>query len=130
MTKAIIFDFFGVLEKHLAPNLEVLEYVSNDLKPKYKIGIISNVMAEYIHLILSEDDLKLFDDIVLSYKVGVAKPDVEIYKLSLQNLGVKPNEAVFVDDQQRYVEAAMSLGMKGVYFQDFDQMKTDLEKLL
>ena len=130
MTKAIIFDFVGVLEKHLAPNLEVLEYVSNDLKPKYKIGIISNVMAEYIHLILSEDDLKLFDDIVLSYKVGVAKPDVEIYKLSLQNLGVKPNEAVFVDDQQRYVEAAMSLGMKGVYFQDFDQMKTDLEKLL
>lgn len=114
----------------MAPNRQVLDYVSKQLRPKYKIGIISNVMAEYIHLILSEDDMKLFDDVVLSYKVGVAKPDVEIYKLSLQNLGVKPHEAIFVDDQQRYVEAAEGLGMKGVYFQNFEQMKAELEKLL
>jgi epoxide hydrolase-like predicted phosphatase len=107
-----------------------LDYASKQLKPKYKIGIISNVMAEYIHLILAKDDLELFDDVVLSYKAGVAKPDMEIYKLSLSNLGVKPQEAVFVDDQQRYVEAAEALGMQGVYFQNFGQMKSELEKLL
>ena len=114
----------------MAPNREVLDYIKHELKPKYKIGIVSNVMADYLYLILSKDDLKLFDDVVLSYKVGVAKPESEIYELALRNLGVKPEEAVFIDDQERFVEAAKAVGMKGIYFQDFNQMKKDLEKLL
>jgi len=130
MVRAIIFDFFGVLEKGLVPNREVLDYIKHELKPKYKIGIVSNVMADYLYLILSKDDLKLFDDVVLSYKAGVAKPESEIYELALRNLGVKPEEAVFIDDQERFVEAAKAVGMKGIYFQDFNQMKRDLEKAL
>ncbi|OGL26438.1 hypothetical protein A3E49_01940 [Candidatus Saccharibacteria bacterium RIFCSPHIGHO2_12_FULL_49_19] len=130
MIKAVIFDFFGVLEQNQQPNREVLDYVKNQLKPKYKIGIVSNVLAGFIYLILSPDDLKLFDDVVLSYEAGVAKPEPRIYELAMQNLGVKPEEAVFIDDQEHYVEAAKTLGMKGIYFQDFKQMKSDLEKLL
>ena len=53
MIKAVIFDFFGVLEHHLAPNREVLDYIQRELKPNYKIGVVSNVMADYIYLILS-----------------------------------------------------------------------------
>ena len=130
MIRAVIFDFFGVLEQHLLPNRELLDYVEAELKPKYKIGIISNVIAGYIYLILSKDDMKLFDDVVLSYKAGVAKPEPEIYELSLRNLGVKASQAVFIDDQEVFCEGARAAGMQAIYYEDFSRMKKELEKIL
>lgn len=114
----------------MLPNRKLLEYIERELKPKYKIGIISNVLAGFIYLILSKDDLKHFDDVVLSYKVGVAKPDPRIYKLSLKNLGIKPDQAVFIDDQERFCEGARNVGMEFIHYQDFEQMKTELEKII
>jgi len=130
MVKAVIFDCFGVLENTLIPNRELLGYIEKELKPKYKLGILSNVMAGFIYLILGKDDIKLFDDIVLSYKTGFAKPNPLIYQLSLKNLGVKPAEAVFVDDQEAFCEGARAVGMQAIRYEDFDQFKKDLQELL
>jgi len=128
--KAVIFDCFGVLEQRLVPNRELLDFIKSELKPKYKIGIISNVLAGFIHLILSKNDIRLFDDVVLSYKAGVAKPDPAIYRLALDNLGVKAEQAVFIDDQEKFCEAAEAVGMQAIYYEDFAQMKKDLQKIL
>lgn len=130
MIKAVIFDCFGVLEQRLVPNRELLDFIKSELKPKYKIGIISNVLAGFIHLILSKNDIRLFDDVVLSYKAGVAKPDPAIYRLALDNLGVKAEQAVFIDDQEKFCEAAEAVGMQAIYYEDFAQMKKDLQKIL
>lgn len=130
MVKAIVFDCFGVLERFLQPNRELFEYIEKELKPHYKIGIISNVMAGFIHMMFSKEQLALFDDIILSYQTGTSKPDPAIYKMSLKNLGVKPEEAVFLDDQERLCEGARAVGMQAICFKDFAQAKKDLEKLL
>ncbi len=60
---------------------------------------------------------KLFDGVVLSYRVGVVKPEPEIYKIALEKAGVTPGEAVFVDDIEENVEAARKLGMAGILYQ-------------
>lgn len=130
MIKAVVFDCFGVLEQRLIPNRELLDYIGSELKPKYKLGILSNVMAGFIYLILPKDDMKLFDDVVLSYKTGFAKPNPAIYQLSLKNLEVKASEAVFIDDQEAFCEGARGIGMQAIYYQNFEQMKTDLQKIL
>ncbi len=130
MIKAIIFDFFGVVEKDGAPNKLLLTYTRTKLKPHYKIGIISNALADFIPEILSEEDINLFDDIVISHRVGVAKPEPAIYEISLGNLGVRADEAVFIDDIEIFCLAARSLGMQAILYEDFEQTKTDLEQLL
>jgi len=130
MIKAIVFDFFGVLEQQYLPNRPLLDYIKNELKPKYKIGIISNAVADFIPDVLSNEDIDLFDDIVVSHRVGVAKPEAQIYEISLDNLGVRAEEAVFIDDIGRFCEAAKSVGMQSVTYKDFEQMKSGLEKLL
>lgn len=129
MIKAIIFDFFGVLEKEGGPNEELLTYMRSKLKPKYKIGIISNAAADWVNEILSKEDVELFDDIVLSHRVGFAKPEPAIYEIALKNLSARAEEAVFIDDTEAFCEAARSLGMKAINYQNFGQMKQTLEKI-
>ena len=112
------------------PNGELLDYIRTDLRPKYKLGIISNAGLDWVIKILGSSNQKMFDDIILSYKVGVIKPGAEIYKISAKNLGVKEDECLFIDDILTYCQGAEAVGMKGLWFKDFAQMKTELEKLL
>ncbi|HLG91218.1 MAG TPA: HAD-IA family hydrolase [Candidatus Saccharimonadales bacterium] len=130
MIKAVIFDFFGVIEKEGEPNEVLLTYIRTKLKPRYKIAIISNALADFIPEILSQEDINLFDDIVISHRVGVAKPEPAIYEISLGNLGVRANEAVFTDDTEVFCVAARSLGMQAILYENFEQTKNDLEQLL
>jgi HAD superfamily hydrolase (TIGR01509 family) len=130
MIKAIIFDFFGVVEKEGEPNEVLLTYIRAKLKPQYKIGIISNAAADWIGEILAKEDIELFDDIVISYKVGVTKPNPAIYELSLKNLGVQANEIAFIDDIEAYCIAARALGMQAIRYENFEQMERELEPLL
>lgn len=130
MIKAVIFDFFGVVEKEGRPNKVLLTYIRAQLKPRYKIGIISNALADWIAEILESEDVKLFDDIVISYKAGVAKPNPGIYRLSLSNLGIRPEESIFIDDIEAFCEAAHAVGVQAILYKNFEQMKTELEKIL
>jgi putative hydrolase of the HAD superfamily len=60
----------------------------------------------------ARDDLRaLFDAFVESAVVGLRKPDPRIYALACERLGVRPSEAVFLDDIGRNLKAARQLGM-------------------
>lgn len=132
MTKAIIFDFFGVLTDEISndPNTELLAYIKKNLKPKYKLGVISNANADWFYEILSKEDAVMFDDVVISHRVGHAKPEPAIYQLSLKNLGVRADESIFIDDIESFCEAAQSLGMKTITYLSNKQLISDLKKIL
>ena len=130
MIKAVIFDFFGVVEHEGKPNTALIAYIRHKLRPDYKVGIISNAAGDWVDKTLAEDEVALFDDITISYKVGVAKPNPEIYGISLKRLGVEAHDAVFIDDIEAYCHAARKLGMHSIRYSDFAQMKRELEDLL
>jgi HAD superfamily hydrolase (TIGR01509 family) len=52
-----------------------------------------------------------FDRVVLSFEVHAMKPDPAIYRAALEQLGVPPGRAVFVDDQPPYCDGATATGM-------------------
>jgi len=52
------------------------------------------------------------DAVILSFEVGMAKPDAGIYLAALEALGFGPDEALFVDDQVAYCDGAASLGVR------------------
>lgn len=111
-------------------NEELFKYIRNNLKPKYKIGMLSNAGQNWLNELFTRDDLALFDDIVLSSDVGYIKPDHAIYKISLDRLSVSPSESVFVDDIRRYVTAGNEVGMSSILYRNFNDMKKQLESLL
>ncbi len=58
----------------------------------------------------------LWDSIIASREVGVQKPGPEIYQLALQQLGIRPCQAVFVGHKAAELEGARQVGMKTVAF--------------
>lgn len=56
----------------------------------------------------------LFDFVLESSKVGVRKPEPEIYRMACDRLGVAPHEAVFLDDLGINLKTARALGMKTI----------------
>lgn len=88
-------QIFGSLTIPYPEIYEVLDI----LKEKYKLGIITNgfstVQREKIKTVKITD---YFDDIVVSGETEFAKPDPQIFFMSCKNLGVKPEEAVYVGD--------------------------------
>jgi len=68
----------------------------------------------------------LFDEVVVSALEGMVKPDPAIYRCALERLGVRPEEAVFVDDFSPNVEAARRLGMVGVRFRGVAHLRRAL----
>ncbi|MDR7301282.1 HAD-IA family hydrolase [Haloactinomyces albus] len=75
------------------------------------------------------DRSELFDVIVLSGVVGMAKPDVEIYRLTARKLGVAPYTCVFVDDLRSNVSGAVATGMVGVHHSSISATIAELEIL-
>ena len=66
-----------IVNQHMSgnrPNELLIDYIRKELKPKYKIGVISNSGDDYISQMLGPEDLKIFDDIVLSYQHSVVNP--------------------------------------------------------
>lgn len=111
-------------------NPQVIELI-HELKTKFKIGLITNAHHEFLEPILTEMGLtKLFDSIVISSLVGHIKPDPEIFQHAINELGVKPEEAVFIDDIERNAAAAEEIGLQSIHYQSFGTLKTELARIL
>lgn len=123
----------SVVERFLGnnqPNRVLLDYIRKELKPKYKVGILSNAGADFVSDILPQKDQELFDDKVLSYRFAMAKPAQEIYKIAAGRLGAETNECVFVDDSKNHCEGTRATGMYAIFYEDFPSMRTRLERIL
>ena len=82
-----------------------------------KLGMLSNGVPEIVARIRADHDLSsLFDAVVISYEVQLAKPEPEIYRIALDRLGVPAFDALFVDDRAENVEAARELGLQTLLF--------------
>jgi len=60
----------------------------------------------------------------------MAKPDVDIYLLAAERLGLDPGECVFVDDLAVNVRGAAEAGMVGVHHTSVAATVGELEVLL
>ena len=87
------------------------------LRPTYKISILSNADVSLRQRLQHEIGIHhLFDDIVCSAEVGMAKPDRAVFELACRRLGLPPADCLFVDDYEGNVKAAQDAGMPAVLF--------------
>ncbi len=114
----------------LAKNTALIDYIS-ELKPRFHIGLLSNISSDWItRKLLSPTEAALFDEMVLSYQIGMIKPDPRVYELVCERLGVELSEAIMIDDRADYVAAAKAIGLQGITYTDFVNMKLELQTLL
>jgi len=109
-------------------NEELFEIVEK-LKGKYSIGLISNLPDLHAQINIERGLFRLFDPCLLSYKVGLAKPDKAIFKLLLQKLGLEARECIFIDDRAENLETPKELGFKTVHYESPAQLATELKNM-
>ena len=87
-----------------------------ELKGSYKLGCITNTVNSQDDLTdkdrqSKKEAMALFDHVVESSKVGIRKPNPEIYKMSCLALSVEPKECIYLDDLGINLKPARELGM-------------------
>jgi 2-haloacid dehalogenase len=75
------------------------------------------------------DFLQCFDGILLSGEARMIKPDPRFYQLFCETFGVDPAQAIFIDDLQANVDAAITMGMRGIRFRDPLALRIELEEI-
>ncbi len=100
------------------------------LKSIYKIALLSNTNKwDFEHIIKTCEVYNLFDAVSLSFKVRAMKPDNKIFSDSICKLRLKPEECVYIDDIERYVEAAKQIGINGIHYTSYEKLISSLKKL-
>ena len=116
--------------ERLAPNVPMVEFVRELRRRGVRAALLTNNVREWEPLWrskLPEVD-ELFEVIVDSAFVGLRKPDPAIFELTLERLGgVSPQRCVFLDDLDVNCEAARTLGMAAVRFENAEQAIAEVE---
>jgi putative hydrolase of the HAD superfamily len=112
------------------PNVELFDYIRETLKPRYKIGLLSNASGNYIDEIFTASQKAVFDAIALSFELGFIKPERRAYAIIAELLAVTPAACILIDDQERHCGGARAAGMQAIVYHDFQQMKQSVERLL
>lgn len=117
--------------QEMCPLTEMVELISELKTNGYKVGLISNVIPDTMTEIRSHGGYDLFDFTVLSYEIGHAKPEPEMYAAAIAKLpGIRPQEMVFLDDQKRCLAPARLIGMKTVWVKDAEKTPSVLRRIL
>lgn len=98
---------------------EVLKY----LKDRYRLAVISNASSELPRYAIKKFGLeKYFETIVISRDIGIRKPNPNIFKFTLQKLGLNSREAIHVGDSvEKDVLGAKKASMKAVWINRFGE---------
>ncbi len=118
-------EFFGgdVIDHEILHTLR-------DLRSSYFVGLLSNAWDDMRKYIIARKFDDAFDHMVISAEVGVAKPDPKIYQIALEQAGVNPDEAVFMDDFIENIQGCQKVGMHGIHFRSPEQAMSELKQML
>jgi HAD superfamily hydrolase (TIGR01509 family) len=98
-------------------NEPLIELIREQLRPEYKIGLLSNIGREWMDDFFTKHQLhELFDDVVLSGEEGITKPNPAIFELAASRLGVATGECMMIDDIADNCAGAEFAGMEAIQF--------------
>jgi putative hydrolase of the HAD superfamily len=89
------------------------------IKTRFKTGCITNNMPADVagggtaahRSIYAREIMEMFDVVIESSKIGIRKPDPRIYQMMCDQLSVKPDACVYLDDLGGNLKPARAMGM-------------------
>lgn len=98
------------------------------ISKKYKVLALTNWSAETFPIALEKFEfLQWFEGIIVSGEEKTRKPFEDIYNLTLKRFNIIAENAIFIDDNLRNIEAANNLGIHGIHFKSPSQLKDQLK---
>jgi putative hydrolase of the HAD superfamily len=124
-------NLMGRIFADLRPEPAVIAAAAAARRAGIKVGILSNSVGLSPWNLYEGYDVEThYDALVLSEAHGTRKPEPEIFRIVLRELGLAAEECVFVDDTEQYLPPAAELGFATVHAVDPARTVAALEVLL
>lgn len=124
--------FIEFMFEQSQPLTEMLDFV-RQLKKDYqlKLVIVSNEGRELTEMRVQKFFLKELADIfIVSCFVGVKKPDHTIYRIALDTAQAHPNQTIYLEDRELFVEIAQEFGIHSIQHQNLSSTQQQVLSLL
>ena len=111
-------------------NLELIDYIKKLKKTgKFKIVMLSNVNPTHWDYgkHYKWNFLHIFDDLLLSFKIHMVKPDLRIFKHAIKISACEPKEIIYTDDRTENIVAARKLGINSILYSNMNKWIKDLK---
>jgi putative hydrolase of the HAD superfamily len=113
---------FDFVRRIMQPRPDAIEVLSHLKSAGFKIGLISNCSPDTPVIWQDTPFVPFFDVTIFSSSVGMKKPDPLIYNLAMEQLGVKPEDCLYVGDgASQELPGARRVGMNPVMVQVFGE---------
>ncbi len=108
-------------------NIETYE-LARYLRSNYRLAMLSNINVLHFEYLKTRFPIfEAFHDLMLSYELGLRKPDPRIYKKAIEIVAASyPHEIFYTDDRPELIESASLLGIKSFVFENTEKLKSDL----
>jgi hemerythrin-like metal-binding protein len=122
-------DFIRVYTDIFTPIESTFELIRK-LKPRYRIGLLSNTSPWHLERAIRTTDIfPLFDSVTLSYEVGAHKPDPRLFEDALSKLDLMAEECVYIDDRPPFALAATEHLLHGIIYTTPIALMAELRRL-
>jgi len=110
-------------------NRPMVDWAARLQKAGTRTGILSNLGDEMMLGVLDKMKwLEEFDHRVFSHTLKMAKPEVAIYRVAAEGLGVAPRQILFIDDRAENCEGGRAAGMQVIQYGEHDTFVLELER--
>lgn len=100
------------------------------LRPQRRTAVLSNAWSDAREAFGPLVASGAFEAIFISAEEGLMKPDPRFFRLALDRLGARPEEAVLVDDTPANLQSASAEGIRTIRFTNTDEVLAELSRLL
>lgn len=112
-------EIFDCFEKLAVLNQRTVELLRKLKQQGFKIIVLSNCYDSVLERRIKQFDLEdIFDDVIISYKIGMIKPYINIYEYARAKCCHKEDVIYFMDDQEINLEAPKKLGWNVIRFDE------------
>lgn len=118
-------QWYEAFRSAYVPKQEMFLLASSLHDKGFKTALLSNTELPAVRF-FHEQNYNMFDLLVFSCIERVMKPRRRIYEITLERLGSKAGQTVFIDDIQDYIRAAELMGLNTILFESVDQVKDEL----
>jgi epoxide hydrolase-like predicted phosphatase len=117
--------FVRAYKNNFKQNKELQKKAFELRKLGYKIGVLSDQWYLSREALTPLKIYKNFNKLIISYEVGVRKPNPEIYKIALKKFNINPEETLFIDNQLWNLKPAKKMGINTILFKNNEQLFQD-----
>lgn len=117
-----------MLNGPIAGTVDILKKIEQ--QGKHRLLALTNWSAEtWPYAWEQYDFLQIFEDILVSGKEKMKKPDPKIYQLLINRFNIVPERSIFIDDSMKNVVAAREQGIQAIHFTEPEALAAELLRL-